>query len=149
MASKKEVWSTALFEFLQAGFKPGEIIPQQWFLDHFNIETPGACSRKEWLKYELNILSYFMPFREKLLKEHFVDLQPCGGSNFTIVPPVEQTSVAMTVLATNYKRIHKRGTNRLRFVNTEGFTQQQLQENADALAKVSQLKAMAQPIWTK
>jgi len=147
MASPALIWRAALLEFLDENHVPGDIIEHKWFLDHFKMEVPETMSKHEWGKWSLKFLSYFMPFREHLLKDHFIDLQSIGGDNFQIIPPEEQTRSAVLELGGNYKRIHRRCSNRLRYVNKDKLTQQQLQENADALAKVAQLKAMAQPIW--
>ena len=148
MAGPAAIWKPALQVFLDEGHKAGDVLTHQWFLDHFQIEVPDNLTRDEWNKWNLKFLSCFMPFREHLLKDYLVDLQPIGGESFVIVPPGEQTRSAMLELGGNYKRIHKRCGLRLRYVNKGELSQQQLQENADALSKLSQLKALSGPIWS-
>ena len=149
MANPSLVWKKALIEFLDENHQPGDIIEHKWFLEHFRIETPETQSREDWVKWNFTLLSYLAPFKEALLKHHLMDLQSIGGEKFQIMLPEEQTKSAVLELGGSYRRIHKRCVTRLRYVDRDKLTQQQLQENADALAKVAQLKALAEPIWKK
>ena len=147
MAGPSLIWRQAVLDFLDEKHAPGDTLTHQWFLEHFKMEVPDKLSREEWGKWSLKFLSYFMPFREHLLKNFCIDLQAIGGESFQIVPPEEQTRSAVLELGGGYKRIHKRCAKRLRYVDKDRLNQQQLQENADALSKVAQLKALAEPIW--
>ena len=146
MTGTKAVWSRAINTFLSEKRNPGSVVTHEWLLEQFELSLPDTLSKKDWVRWELKYLSYVMPFRDHLLKDHFIDLQPDGHSGFMVIPPPEQTKDAMIELGQKYKQIHKRCTNRLRYVNKDGLSQQEVQENADALARIANLKALTQPI---
>lgn len=136
-------WREALRRFAESGFRAGDTITHAWFFEAFGLPLRTAeTTAMEWEKVALQFMRHFCSLREALLTERQMDLASTRGVGYRIVPPSEQTSLAYGDCVAELRRAFRRGLDRIINVDQSKLTAEQRRENADALAKMSQLRAM-------
>lgn len=138
------LWKNALAEFLKAGFKPGDLIPNKWFWEQFGLEMPGdKTPYDKGAKLQFQFLAAFSAFQKELLNEHMIDLGNVYGKGYRWIPAHEQTREAYTDGVKEIRTGIKRMAKRLERTNTALLTADQRKENSDALAKLAWLESAA------
>lgn len=136
-------WREALEQFRKAGFAYGQVVPSQWFYDAFGIPMPKPDTPYErGREWELERLDQFTAMRKVLLEEDKMYLRAVR-IGYEIVLPSQQTAL---VYKTGLKRARKalRDMGRgLVNVDLVQLTDEQRKQNADALARLAQLKSIS------
>ena len=93
-----KVWDELLRE-LHDTFRPGELIPHEWFFDRFHIEDirlsknqiydPGDFAKK-LQEQSFELFALINIFRLDLLRRYNICLQNVYSKGYTIVPATEQ-----------------------------------------------------------
>lgn len=139
-AEDKRGWKIAVKELLRLNPKAGYVITPQWLADQFGLVAPTAWTRKEWGEYQFKFLHNMEKFRDALLEEHRIDLRRVKNKGYEILHPKEQTLNAMTEGLRAIAKTLNRTTMRVLHVDTSKLSKRQLQENAEALNKLSVLR---------
>ena len=141
---KSPIWKQAVQDFHDLGFKPGDTLTREWLMAHFELDEPTTI--EEYRRFELRFLSHFEAFRQSLLEDHCTDLRNIWGTgSYLVTPPAEQTRAAMEDCHSSLSRaLHKAGK-RVRYINHDALNDAQRSANADAIAKLANLKAQTQP----
>lgn len=141
------VWRQAVKDFLEACIEPGAVLPHEWFEAHFAMEplSEGAFyTAGQFRSRQLEWLRNFEAFRSVLLEEHQICLISEYGQGYRIVPPNEQTSIALQKFEQEIKRSFRIAALRTKHVQLDALTAQERKENVDGIAKLSMLRGMQQ-----
>lgn len=143
-------WEQAIANFQKAGFTYGSLVSHAWLYKNFGVRMPARETPfEEANNLRVEFLRQFTPFRSKLLTEFSMDLDSVPGPlwdesrGYRIIPPKEQTSLAMRDGLREIAKAISRTSCRLHFVDSSQLTQEQQQENRDAAAKIAMLRNMA------
>ncbi len=133
-------WKQAVRDFLQE-FKYGDIVSHEWLADHFSMVLQSEkLSEAEFRARQFEWLSSIEGFKDQLLRDHQVMLQSVRGEGYRWCTPDEQTRVATREFERDMRRTFRTTATRLRHVRIEELTNEQRQENTDAIAKLSALR---------
>lgn len=136
-------WRQALLRFRERGFNHGEIVDLDWLYMVFRIERPTAETTKAASdKAELAFLSQFIPFRDALLAEDQIALTSERGLGYRIVPPKEQTRWAEDEGRAALAKALRQMQERISHVDLVQLTADERVQNANALARVGQMRAL-------
>lgn len=143
-------WEQAIANFQKAGFTHGSLITHVWLYANFGVKLPRQTTPfVEANELRLEFLRQFTPFRNKLLTEFNMDLESVPGPlwdetrGYRIIFPEEQTGLAMRDGMREIAKAIQRTACRLHHVDASQLTQEQQQENRDAMAKVAMLRNLA------
>lgn len=140
---KSPIWKQAVDDFLASGFDYGQIVPHDWFHDHFELERPHtAQQQREW---QAKLTRNLVKFRRHMLTKHLMDFENIWGSGYLIVRPSEQAAFALKDTRETVRKAIAEGVLRVVHTKADELTDAQRQENADALNKLTALQAMASP----
>lgn len=135
-------WQNALTAFSDSTFAPGDIIPMDWFYEHFRVKAPEdrqtiASFQEEQLKF----MGEMDRFQKALAEDHYLVLQNVRGEGYRIVPPTEQTGWAMDRAHHEFGKAFSRAHMRLTHVRLSELTDEQRRQNADAQAKLAAFRS--------
>lgn len=134
-------WKHALSVLLERGISDGQIITKADLSDLFGLRKPETAAEQE--RYQLDFMTQFLSLRDELLEEHRLALRTMyGESSYQVVPPSEQTDLAMSEGLREMKRAARKMVRTLAFVRHEMLTDEQRRRNADAQAKAAMLAGM-------
>lgn len=137
------VWKQAADDFISAGFADGDIIPREWFEQHFEMGALKSSMKFDaYQARQIAWLENIESLRRALLDEHRIYLENVFGTGYRIVPPGEQTGATKARFEREVKKEFRRAARGLKHVRHEQLTDAQRQENMDAIAKLSQIGGM-------
>jgi hypothetical protein len=134
-------WKQALADVVASQIQPGQTIDKQWLEQAFGIEPAQTVAQHE--KNHHLFRHMFWRFRSELLEQHQLMLRPIAGVGYEVINPQQQTDVALKDRGREVAWALQKLTNELTHVRHEALTDDQRKQNADALAKVGQLAALA------
>lgn len=138
-------WRQAVREFLEAGFKAGDMVPHEWLESRFGM-LPLAESQKltaeQFRARQFEWLSNVESFKQELLTEHQICLQSVHGKGYRWVPPHEQTDYAVKEFERSARKVFRQTGDRLRNLRHLELTDEQRRKNVDVTAKLSALSGM-------
>lgn len=137
-------WRQAVQDFLSE-FKYGDLVPHDWLEDHFGMLTIEDSERLTAAAFKARQFAWLASiegFKAELLTVHQVCLESVRGEGFRWVPPGEQTGVATRDFERDARKTFRAVGQRLKNVRLSELSDAQRGENADAIAKVSQLRGM-------
>ena len=134
-------WRQALKTLMARGLNNGDVLTKTELSRLFGLQDPVTAN--DHARYQLDFLREFVPLRDELLKEHRIALRALyGEQSYMVVPPNEQTGVAVRTGAKEVKAAMRKMVNTLTFIRHDELTPDQQRKNADALAKTSMLAGM-------
>lgn len=138
-------WKQAVVDFLEAGFKPGDVIPHTWLAEHFGmpvLDDASALTVTQYRERQFEWLASMELFKADLLERHQIFLRSVFGEGYRWVPPGEQTGAAVKEFEQDARRAYRKAGLRLMHVRAEELTDAQRQENLDAIGRLSMLQGM-------
>lgn len=143
-------WQRALIKFKAEGKTYGSVLTDQWLYEAFEIPYPGPqVPYSEAQKSVLAALGARQRLFEELLERHQMLASPDGGGSYRIVEPKEQTEIAMAEGRQAIKREVDKIQSRLLNVNVAMLSDVERKQNADALARQSNLSSMVKSVWPR
>ncbi len=138
-------WKQAVQDFLQAGFKPGDVISHAWLAEHFGLPMMDDAARLtagEYRDRQFLWLAHIEAVKTELLQQHQILLRSVFGEGYRWVPPGEQTGVAVEEFEREARRAYRKAGQRLTHLRAGELTDTQRQENLDAVGRLSMLQGM-------
>lgn len=135
-------WKQALYDIEAAGLQPGQTIDKQWLENAFGLKPAQTISDFERNRHLFR--AFFWNFRTQLLERHQLMLRPIAGVGYEVVEPQHQTAVALRDRGHAIGQEIKKLSMELQHIRADALTDDQRKANADALAKVGLLGAMAE-----
>jgi hypothetical protein len=137
-------WKQAVKDFVEANFAPGTTIDRQWFLQRFGMtESPDAqMSAEKHQELQFKWLRNMSATRDALLQQHQIALESVTGIGYRVIPPHEQTDVAMRRMKKEMRSALAKAIDTVTYTKTEALTDEQRRARNDALAKLSMLRGM-------
>lgn len=134
-------WKHALRSLLDRGIQNGDIIGKAELVELFGLARPVTAEDQE--RFQLDFMRQFSELRDELLEEHRIALRTMHGeASYEVVPPADQTALALTEGQKEMRRALRKMTRTLAFVRHEELTDEQRRRNADAQAKAATLAGM-------
>jgi hypothetical protein len=143
-------WRNAIRLLLEQNLTYGHLLTHDWLFEAFEIEQPkDDTPYKEAQKLQLRFVADFERFRAELLDEYQMDAQSVTGKGYMIVHPRDQTRRAEQDFQHEFKKFGRKAAARLAGVNHSMLSARERQENADAIARMSNLRAMVRKEFPK
>jgi hypothetical protein len=140
-------WKQAVKDFLDGGFKEGDVITKEWLEEHFSMPAlKEPMTLAEFQARQFAWLRNTDSFRSTLLETHQIALQTIPGDGYRVVPPAEQTAIAQAKFEREATKAYRRAALTLKNVQVDKLTDAQRKENTDAIAKLSMLRGMQRAI---
>lgn len=134
-------WKHALRTLLARGLDDGTVIQKTELVELFGLRAPVTAGEQE--RFQLDFMRQFGELRDELLEEHRIALRTMyGESSYEVVPPGQQTDLAMTEGLREMKRAARKMVRTLTFVQHERLSDSEKKQNADAQAKAAMLAGM-------
>lgn len=140
------VWRQAVKDFIAAEVAPGYVLPHEWIEAHFDMEPlqdGTEYTAAQFRQRQFEWLRNFEAFRSELLEEHQICLISEYGQGYRVVPPGEQTNVALRKFEQEIKRSFRVAALRTKHVQLDALTAEERKENVDGIAKLSALAGMS------
>jgi hypothetical protein len=134
---KHPAWQHAVGLFRKEGFAADQIIPHEWFTKALKLEMMPEKKREFVRLYGMEKI------KETLLFEDQVYLVSVWGAGYRVVPPGDQTAVAMQKLTRILGRAISATWNAITNVQSDQLTQQQRDENMQARSKIAFVNGLA------
>jgi hypothetical protein len=138
-------WKQAIVDFLDAGFSPGDIISHEWLGEHFGmplLDDAAMLTPEEYRERQFSWLAHIDAVKRELLEQHQILLVSVYGQGYRWTPAHLQTEVAVQHFEKEAKRAYRKAGDRLMHVRVAELTDQQRQENLDAIGRLSMLQGM-------
>lgn len=124
-------------------FEYGDFLSKRDIYDLLGIEELEIGSKKDFDAHNLKVLSAIQGLKDTLLNENQMLLVSVWGKGYRILDPEEQTQHAMSDLGEEIARSRRKALSRLVNVNMSKLTDQQVNENTEAIARVAQLETFS------
>lgn len=141
-------WRQAVRDLLNE-FKSGDLVPLSWLEDRFGMPTlrdSQKLTADQFRERQFAWLGNVEAFKAELLRDHQVLLQSVRGEGYRWCPPGEQTRVAQADLERDMRKSFRMTALRLKNVRIGELTDDQRQQNVDAIAKLSALRGTVKQI---
>lgn len=136
-------WRQALILFKQAGFSHDEIVPHTWFYEAFGIPMPEETTPlKVAERAKLAWLGQFDKLKAALLERHQIALVSEPGIGYRIVPPREQSALALALGSAEYKKATRKMVDMATYVNTAMLSAEERRQHTDNLARIGAFSTM-------
>ena len=140
---KTPAWVEAVEDFMDAGFKAGDIVPHKWFYNVFGITAPAECkSVDEAQKAQFAYLTHIEGLKAALLEEHLVALRSARGVGYEVVSPDEQTEWAMNEVRLELRKTFRNGNARLNNIQLDALSADKRKENIDARGRLAAIRSL-------
>lgn len=137
------MWRAAV-EAAVAGFKHGDLIPDAWLFEQFDLEPPTATTlAKDADRTRLQFLAMFERFAWTMLTEHSMAVERVRGKGYRIMLPNEQTDTFMGSFVDDMDRAFRRTKVGLQYVDRTQLTSEQCKRNDEAQARVRTIELFA------
>ncbi len=140
---KQQTEAEAIAERFAAEYSYGETITRAVILDAFGVDMPDMMRSTEWQKKQLEILQVVADLKTAMLKDHQIALQTIPGKGWELVNPSHQTTFAMRGLKDSVKGSVRKTSSFLTHIRADELTANEIQENAEAVAKLAAFRAIA------
>ena len=136
-------WKQAVQDFIEEGFKPGDVVTKDWLYKSFGIEMPTPdMPTQKFQQIQLIYLTMIENFKEMLLTDHKILLVNKRGVGYTYVEPEHQASVSEHHMHAELKKALDRGATRLQNTDIQALDDEQRKQHADAMARTAMLGSM-------
>lgn len=138
-------WRRALRMFEADGLRSGDVVSDAWLDLHLGVERPELGSAADFRRIELRRFQQFKRFEEELLEQHQLALRRNADvEGYEVLSAAEQLQHATSEGVRRLRAAFRWTTRVLANTNTEALTDAQRAQHADAMAKLSRLRSMAQ-----
>ena len=122
----------------------GSVIPNSYFWELFGLPEPrGVMAVHEAKKTHLAFAGAMSRLKEKLLKEHQLDLQSVHSKGYALVPWADRIETAWSDTRRALKKSISRGRDRLTFLpNPEQLNYDQRRERDSALLSLDMARKL-------
>tara|TARA_Y100000310_G_scaffold339623_1_gene432867 strand:- start:2379 stop:2888 length:510 start_codon:yes stop_codon:yes gene_type:complete len=136
-------WKQAVENFLDEGFKPGDLITKDWLYKNFGLEeikpeTPTGKADQIRLAY----LTCLENLKAILLSEHKALLINKRSIGYIYVEPENQAAVSEHQMHAEMKKALDRGACRMQHTDVGVLDTDQRKQHADAMARTAMLGSM-------
>lgn len=138
-------WKQAVLDFMEGGFKPGDIISHAWLADHFGmplLDDAAALTPAQYRERQFDWLASIELLKAELLERHQILLRSVYGEGYRWIPAHEQTGVAVKEFEQEARRAYRKAGARLTHLRADELTDAQRQANLDAIGRLSMLQGM-------
>lgn len=138
-------WRQAVKDFLDSGYKPGDVVTHAWLENAFGMDPVGSdaqLSAAAFQQRQFEWLRNVEAFKTELLERHQVLLVSVHGAGYRWVPPGEQTEVAQDRFEKDAARTYRKTALALKHVRLDELTDSERQANTDAIARLAMLRGM-------
>lgn len=143
-------WRNAIRLFHEQKKTYGDLLSHEWLYEAFEIEKPDVNTPSgQAEKLKLQFLSEFKKFETEMLTEYQMDIRNLRSRGYEVVRPQDQTRRAEEDFQSEMKRIGRQVAGRLANVNHTKLSARERQENADAVARISNLRAKVREAFPK
>lgn len=137
------IWRQALVKFKDAGFTYDEIVPHEWFYNAFDLVMPPEdMPLKAAERVKLAWLGQFDKLKAALLEQHQIALVSEPGLGYRIVPPRDQSKVALATAVADYKKATRKMVDMATHVNTAMLSADERRQHTDNLARIGAFSTM-------
>lgn len=137
-------WRNAAAELFSGKYGYGDVVPHSELQEALRLPKPtGKVEVEEIEKWKLALLAQMDGLVNFLLEERNICLKAIPGEGYLILDPAEQTDYALKLGMKRVKDELRKMGRRLSFVDRSQLTHEEARKNADALARLSFLKQMA------
>ena len=137
----------AVKDFLETDYTYGDIVPHEWFHEHFGIGSKPYLT-KDAEKWQLVYTTALSCFRAKMLEEYLMDFRSVSREGYQIVQPEQQVNLALKDTRKDVTKALRQGSKRITSVNMEGQSDAKRIEQTEALAFVGQVQSMTRKkLW--
>lgn len=136
-------WRHAVKLFLEAGFKPGDVVTHEWLHEAFGLELPTPempCSKADPLRLEY--MRQLEGFTNTLLEDHQIDITNKRGVGYIVVPSKDQSALAFKQGMHEIRQGMRKMVRRVANVDLASLTAEERKENAEAMARAAHLASM-------
>ena len=141
-------WRNAVAVFFRDGKGYGDLLSFAWLYEAFRLSQPGDDTPNLMAeKLRLAFLNQLQRFADELLTEHQMALVSERSVGYRVLHPNEQTKYAEDDARLSLRRALRREAALLTNVNLAPLTARERQENADALARLSNLRAKTKEVY--
>ncbi|MAH13935.1 MAG: hypothetical protein CMO33_09400 [Verrucomicrobia bacterium] len=136
-------WKQAVQNFIDEGFRPGDVVTKEWLYENFGLEIPTPeTTTQKYQQTQLIYLTMIENFKEMLLTDHKILLIAKRGVGYTYVEPEYQASVAEHQMHAELKKALDRSATRLQHTDIQALDDDQRKQHADAMARTAMLGSM-------
>jgi hypothetical protein len=135
-------WKQAVLDANQQ-FDYGDTITFQWLREAFQLPEINYGSREAFQKAQFDFLEHMDGFRETLLCDHKKALRNIRGIGYVVVQPRDHAELAKEKFRYFIAKGIEKAEEILENTAFDRLTQQEMQENRDAQAKIAAFKAIS------
>lgn len=136
-------WRQVERDLMARGLRDGETIPMDYLRAGFGVSDPRDLSDGlEVLRQQAMFNFALGELAASLLENHRIKLRLVESVGYMVVPPDQQTRLALKDRSAEVANALARGMREVTFVRTEGLSDEQRKEMADAQAKFGSLQAI-------
>lgn len=133
-------WRQAELDLIAQGVTYGSLITDEWLREAFGVGEPKTIADAQ--RNDLIMLQQTQALRDSLLESRNMMLRRVQGVGFSVVPPDQQTRVAMEDRTREVRNALRKLAREVSHVDRSRLTDDQRKENADAQAKIGALRGM-------
>jgi hypothetical protein len=130
-------WRQVQAELIAGGLSDGSIITDEYLMQAFGLQPPTTIAEAERNRGLFNFQAGQL--RDGLLRDNCIMLQRVPNIGYVVIPPGEQTSVAMRDGSADIMRAFERAAAQVHYVRVDALTEDERKENANAAAKLGAL----------
>jgi hypothetical protein len=135
-------WRQVERDLLASGLPDGSTVPMEYLRASLGLRDPKTLNGDEALREQAHFNFAMGELKESLLTNHRISLRLVPAVGYMVTPPEDQTRMAMKDHGAEVMNALLRAEQKVTHVRAEQLTNEQRRENADALAKLSSLRAL-------
>lgn len=128
--------------FLATNPKPGDIVSHDQLDEWLGIDESTVTDFESAQRLQFIRLSRIEAFKGELLLDHQIYVENVRGEGYRVVPPKDQSSAAEEFTRRTIAQAISKGISVAKNVNGNELTDAQRKENADAIARLANLRLM-------
>lgn len=139
---KRHRWEDALEAFLAAGFRPGNLIPHEWFYAALGIKQPTKdMPYGEGKRLELCQFPEMISLRKALLTGHEICLRPVIGKGYVWLLPGEQAERCTEDLIKDVRKRLERGMQEVSHVDKNALTLAEKSQQRNLMNHIASMRS--------
>jgi hypothetical protein len=136
-------WRQLERDLLDAGLPDGSTIAMDYLRQRLGLRDPHELHGDDVLREQAQFNFAMGALMASLLEGHRIKLRLVEGVGYMVVPPEDQTRLTLKDRGSEVASALSKAFREVTHVRTEALTEDQRRENADAIAKIGALRAMA------
>ena len=136
-------WRQVETDLLAAGLRDGETIPMDYLRAGFGVQDPRTMTDGAEVLRQQALFNFALgELSASLLENHCIKLRLVECVGYMVVPPADQTRLAMKDRGAEMVNALAKAEREVKYVRTDALTDAERKENADALARLVQVRSM-------